>query len=99
MLMDLVPENSIPTDLFAQIDMPDTARSKILMATLDEINAKMGRGTVRSAGEGMGHAFGQQESGLHDRLEAAPYSPLVKIVWQQLTARSGLRQMGVCSSA
>lgn len=42
------------------------------MATPDEINVKMGRGTVRSAG----HAFGQQESGLHDRLEAAPYSPL-----------------------
>lgn len=53
MLMELVPEDSVLVDLFAQIDLPDTARSKVLMATLDEINAKMGRGTVRSAGEGM----------------------------------------------
>ena len=53
MLMDLVSEGSVPTDLFAQIDLPDAARSNALMATLDEINAKMGRGTVRSAGEGV----------------------------------------------
>lgn len=53
MLMDLVPEDSVPVDLFAQIDLPDTSRSRVLMATLDEINAKMGRGTVRSAGEGV----------------------------------------------
>lgn len=57
MLMDLVPEDSVPTDLFAQIDLPDTTRSKVLMATLDEINAKMGRGTVRSAGEGLQKAW------------------------------------------
>lgn len=57
MLMDLVPEDAVPTDLFAQIDLPDTARSKVLMATLDEINAKMGRGTVRSAGEGLQKAW------------------------------------------
>lgn len=53
MLMDLMPEDAVPVDLFAQIDLPDTTRSKTLMATLDEINAKMGRGTVRSAGEGL----------------------------------------------
>lgn len=53
MLMDLMPEDRVPVDLFAQIDLPDTTRSKTLMATLDEINAKMGRGTVRSAGEGL----------------------------------------------
>lgn len=53
MLVDLCPANQVPVDLFSQIDLPDTERSKVLMATLDEINAKMGRGTVRSAGEGL----------------------------------------------
>lgn len=53
MLFDLCPANQVPVDLFSQIDLPETERSKILMATIDEINAKMGRGTVRSAGEGL----------------------------------------------
>lgn len=53
MLMDLCPANRVPQDLFSGLDLPDTSRSKMLMATLDEINAKMGRGTVRSAGEGV----------------------------------------------
>lgn len=53
MLMDLVPEGSVPVDLFSGFDEPETHRAKNLMATLDEINAKMGRGTVRSAGEGI----------------------------------------------
>lgn len=53
MLMDLVPEGSVPVDLFSGFDEPETQREKNLMATLDVINAKMGRGTVRSAGEGM----------------------------------------------
>ena len=55
--MDLVPAGCGPTALFAQVDLPDTARRNALMATLDEINAKMGRGTVRSAGEGVQKAW------------------------------------------
>lgn len=53
MLTDLCPANQVPTDLFSGFDLPGTERSKNLMATLDEINARMGRGTVRSAGEGV----------------------------------------------
>jgi DNA polymerase V len=53
MLTDLCPEHQVPVDLFSGFDLPETQRAKTLMATLDEINAKMGRGTVRSAGEGM----------------------------------------------
>lgn len=57
MLMDLVPEGSVPVDLFSGFDEPETQRAKNLMATLDEINVKMGRGTVRSAGEGIQKAW------------------------------------------
>ena len=53
MLTDLCPEHQVPVDLFSGFDLPETQKAKTLMATLDEINAKMGRGTVRSAGEGM----------------------------------------------
>jgi DNA polymerase V len=53
MLTDLCPEHQVPVDLFSGFDLPETQRAKTLMATLDDINAKMGRGTVRSAGEGM----------------------------------------------
>jgi DNA polymerase V len=53
MLTALIPANHVPVDLFSGFDEPETERAKNLMATLDEINAKMGRGTVRSAGEGM----------------------------------------------
>ena len=53
MLTALCPANQVPVDLFSGFDEPETQRAKILMATLDEINAKMGRGTVRSAGEGI----------------------------------------------
>ena len=57
MLMDLVPEGSVPVDLFSGFDEPETKRAKNLMATLDEINSRMGRGTVRSAGEGVQKAW------------------------------------------
>ena len=57
MLTDLCPEHQVPVDLFSGFDLPETQRAKTLMATLDEINAKMGRGTVRSAGEGIQKAW------------------------------------------
>jgi DNA polymerase V len=53
MLTALIQANQVPVDLFSGFEEPETQRAKNLMATLDEINAKMGRGTVRSAGEGM----------------------------------------------
>ena len=53
MLGALCPENLVPVDLFTGFDEPESQRARTLMATLDEINAKMGRGTVRSAGEGI----------------------------------------------
>lgn len=62
MLVDLCPANQVPVDLFSQIELPDTERSKVLMATLDEINAKMGRGTVRSAGEGLAKVWAMRSS-------------------------------------
>ena len=57
MLMSLCPADQVPADLFSGFDEPDTQRAKNLMTTLDEINAKMGRGTVRSAGEGIQKAW------------------------------------------
>ena len=57
MLTDLCPEHQVPVDLFSGFDLPETQKAKTLMATLDEINAKMGRGTVRSAGEGLRKAW------------------------------------------
>ena len=53
MLTALIQANQVPVDLFSGFEEPETQRAKNLMATLDAINAKMGRGTVRSAGEGM----------------------------------------------
>lgn len=53
MLTALIPANQVPVDLFSGFEEPETQRARNLMATLDEINARMGRGTVRSAGEGM----------------------------------------------
>ncbi len=57
MLGSLCPENLVPVDLFTGFDEPETQRARTLMATLDEINTKMGRGTVRSAGEGIQKAW------------------------------------------
>ena len=62
MLTDLCPENRVPVDLFSGFDLPETKRAKTLMATLDEINAKMGRGTVRSAGEGIQKAWAMRSN-------------------------------------
>jgi len=56
-LGSLCPENLVPVDLFTGFDEPETQRARTLMDTLDEINTKMGRGTVRSAGEGIQKAW------------------------------------------
>lgn len=75
MLLDLCPAHLVPTDLFSGIDLPDTHRSKVLMATLDEINARMGRGTVRSAGEGLLKPWAMRSDNK---------SPAFTTDWQQL---------------
>ena len=62
MLTDLCPEHQVPVDLFSGFNLPESQRAKTLMATLDEINAKMGRGTVRSAGEGVQKAWAMRSS-------------------------------------
>ena len=49
LLMDLVPQQNLQQDLFASTQ---NHRSDALMQTLDSINAKMGNGTLRFAGEG-----------------------------------------------
>ena len=57
MLTDLCPADRVPVDLFSGFDGPETQSANSHLATMDEINAKMGRGTVRSAGEGVQKAW------------------------------------------
>lgn len=79
MLLDLCPAHLVPTDLFSGIDLPDTNRSRVLMATLDEINARMGRGTVRSAGEGLSKPWAMRSDNK---------SPAFTTDWEQLAIAS-----------
>ncbi len=53
MLLDLQPAQSVPLDLFSALDTPVDLRRQTLLTTLDDINARMGRGTLRTAGEGL----------------------------------------------
>ena len=50
MLSDLRPRMMAQASLFAE---PEDDRGRQLMATLDAINGRWGRGTLRSAAEGM----------------------------------------------
>ena len=75
MLTDLCPADEVPVDLFFGFDEPETERAKHLMATLDEINARMGRGTVRSAGEGVQKAWAMRSDNK---------SPAFTTNWEQL---------------
>ena len=52
MLMGLADANTAQFDLFAASAAQTSDRSKHLMETLDQINAKMGRGTLKLAAEG-----------------------------------------------
>ena len=79
MLMDLCPASQVPVDLFSQIETPESDRAKNLMATLDEINARMGRGTVRSAGEGVQKAWAMRSDN-----KSAAYTT----DWEQLAIAS-----------
>jgi DNA polymerase V len=57
-----MPQNRVPVDLSAGLICQKPKEQKTLMATLDEINAKMGRGTVRSAGEGIQKAWAMRSN-------------------------------------
>ena len=77
MLMALCPASQVPRDLFSGFDEPVTARARTLMATLDEINARMGRGTIRSAGEGIAKPWAMRSDNK---------SPAFTTDWTQLAA-------------
>ena len=55
MLMDLVPEGGQQLDIFGYSD--DNEKSHTLMATMDKINKKYSRGTVKLASEGVRKAW------------------------------------------
>lgn len=55
MLMDLVPEGGQQRDLFNYSD--DDVKESRLMTTLDEVNRKYGRGTLRLASEGLNKSW------------------------------------------
>ena len=49
MLNDIIPKEHTQLSLF---DSVDVVKSNILMTTIDNINEKMGQGTIKSASEG-----------------------------------------------
>ena len=55
MLMDLVPEGGQQLDLFSY--SAESAKQTRLMATLDEVNGKYGRGTLKLASEGLNKSW------------------------------------------
>ena len=57
MLMELSDAKTSQPDLFSHASEQDRQKSQRLMETLDRINRKMGRGTLRLAAEGFQHAW------------------------------------------
>ncbi len=55
MLMDLVPKGGQQIDLFSYSN--DDAKESKLMSTLDEVNSKYGRGTIKLASEGLNKSW------------------------------------------
>ncbi len=51
----LVPEDEVQRNLFYR---PNVSRQSALMAAVDQVNGRMGRGTLRLAAEGFGHVWG-----------------------------------------
>ena len=62
MLLDLQPAHSVPLDLFSALDAPVDLRRQTLLTTLDSINARMGRGTLRTAGEGLARPWAMRST-------------------------------------
>ena len=58
MLMVLVPEGGQQRDLFSY--SADYAKESKLMSTLDEVNRKYGRGTIKRASEGLNKSWAKR---------------------------------------
>jgi DNA polymerase V len=56
-LYDFVPENGIQADLFGSVDVAAHDRAGARMRTLDDINARFGKRTLRYAAEDLGSAW------------------------------------------
>ena len=65
MLTDIQPVNSVQPSLFSAAE--DTVRSKKLMATLDGINRRWGRGSMHVAAEGIQKAWQMKRTKLSPR--------------------------------
>jgi DNA polymerase V len=55
MLGELVPVQGVPTDLFSQTQIKP--QSTLLMSTMDSINRKMGKDSIKLASEGFRRAW------------------------------------------
>lgn len=75
MLLDLVPASEAQSSLFAAAGEREAAKSHALMHTLDEINRRMGSGTLRFAAEGTRQRW---------RGAAARCSPAYTTRWEDL---------------
>jgi DNA polymerase V len=60
MLLDLVPEEGQQKDIFGYTD--DDEKEMKLMKTLDEINRRWGRGSVKLASEGRDKSWAMRRS-------------------------------------
>jgi len=78
MLNDLVPERLQPRMLFAT---RDTARSAKAMAALDVVNARYGRGTLRSLATGIERAWATRHDRLSQRYTTNVAEMLVATAW------------------
>ena len=72
-LGDLLPRNSSQRDLF--MSAHPTSRSQKLMSTIDQINAKIGRESIKLASEGMNYAW---------RMRSSKKSPKYTSSWDDL---------------
>lgn len=57
LLYDLIPETGLQTDLLGTVDLASNARSHAKMHTLDTINLRYGKGTVKFAAENLSQAW------------------------------------------
>ncbi len=72
-LGDLIPRTSSQSDFF--MSAQPTSRSQSLMSTIDRINAKMGRESIKLASEGMAYAW---------RMRSSKKSPKYTTSWDDL---------------
>jgi DNA polymerase V len=57
LLYDFVPEAGLQTDLFGIVSLPENTRSQQRMQTLDRINLKHGKGTLKYAAETLSQSW------------------------------------------